>query len=203
MDVLHMELPRAFTTTVKPPDFRAAKAFESLGISFDSVDINTHFWKFSADTARMPLEFDRFLDSRRVTQAIEDLCGAISKVRTEWRCPLTVSGLRFGAASESTLNIPGVLDDPVFMSFVSRYSDALCARLQFSETGVKVISMGVDSPDSLVLACALSQALRKATRCRIVLGRASYENFTLRLRRSDIESSAILAGYFDALVYED
>lgn len=197
--VLHLELPRALTTTVKPVDFRSAGGLARRGVFLDHADLNTDFWQHVISPLGLGDLFAPGLNPGRVAA----LGAQLRELRRRFELPLTVFGFDFGAAARSSLAIEGAIAPAALRHFVRGYLDSIAARLDLAGEGLRAVSLGIDSAQSLVFACALARELRERVprECRVILGRHSYENFSLALRRADLEANGVLARFFDAVIW--
>ncbi len=202
--VLHLDMPRALTTTVRAFDLRAARRLAQKGIELDHADLNTRFWAFAlaAGGATVGLEA-LFTPDREVVssikRALEQLDGgALGRMK------LGPAGPSFGAPRSSGA-IAAAVADPPLAAFLKRWLDSLAPALGLDEEALQVVSLGVESADTLVFACALVPALRErlGERVRIVLGKHSYENFSLSLREEQLKRGDHLRRWFDAIVFHE
>lgn len=203
---LHIEVPRALTTTVKPPDFRLARELVAHGIECDFADLNMHFWSHVLGAGTSGLCIEHFFAPHLSKAVVNKLGIALAEIRERSQLPLTPMGCDFGLAAQSSLRISPLLQrSPRLAKFLEGYFEQLAGQLGLADANLRLISLGVDSQHSLILGCAMATQLRKLVggRSKIVLGKHGYENFSLRHKRNSIQANRALDEFLDAVVFNE
>lgn len=203
--VLHLDMPRAFTTTLKTFDFRTAAALQHNSVFFDQADLNSDFWAFAIRKIVPDLELSHFFAPHVSPEIVAKFVHFLSVMRDDYDLPLTPSGFHFGELADSTSHIGQAISVPVWHDLVNGYLDRILPLIRLEDDALRVVSLGVDSANSLFFACAFARALRGrlSKNIKLILGKHSYENFSLALRKDQIQRSGRLAEFFDDVVYHE
>src|SRR4249920_2380981 len=129
--VLHFEMPRALTCTVRMPDLRSAARLRSAGITLTTTDLGPHFWRYVLSLGQSEqFEFGALYSDEPRATAVLHIWNSLNNLNSA-NIPLTPFGLALkGGNIRSTGDINELISQPSFDSFVARYVDHLM------ETGV-------------------------------------------------------------------
>lgn len=91
--------------------------------------------------------------------------------------------------------------DVAILVLVERYLNHLSKIIDLDS--YDLLSLGVTSTNSLVLACAFSHQIKRqfGSSIQIVLGSHSYENFSLCFRHEDLNRSEYVNQFFDSIIF--
>ena len=203
--VLHLDMPRAFTTTLKTFDFRSAQVLSQNSVIYDQADLNSNFWQYAIRQTVPELDLANFFYPQVSPEIVSKFVRFFELLHGDHKVPLTPYGLQFGTLADSTRQIAKAVAGPGLRDLIEGYIDHLLPLLKLHDNALRVVSLGVDSANSLIFACAFAQALRKrlTSGIEIVLGKHSYENFSLSLRKEHIQKNAQLLRYFDEVLYHE
>lgn len=205
LSILHIEMPRALTATARMPDLRSAARLEKVGIDLHSVDIGSHFWSFIMGRANLAgLNIWALGDC---SSGIESLFAANDVLRSlnADGIPLTPFGFAFDDGEfQSTEKLKDIVSEPAVNDLIGKYAESVFATDTWRRASSDILSIGVDSAQSLAFACVFSCHVRRCfPKMRLVLGRHGYENFSLSLRADDVRNNANLERYFDHVIYTE
>ncbi|MFK4706189.1 hypothetical protein ABIC83_003028 [Roseateles asaccharophilus] len=194
--VLHMRMPGALTTTTRAFDFRNEGILSRHGVCFDHVDLGHRFWNHVLQRLS-GITMEALFDAESCRSAAPHLAVQLKQSSNVFGFELAPSGFNFGALSSSTFGISEVISNVAFMSLMT----ALVDEVKEDLADIDLISIGTESPESVLFGAAFTAALRTQVRptCQIVLGKSSYENFSLVFRSQDLEANGQLAKHFDGV----
>lgn len=203
--VLHLEMPRSFTTTLQMFDARSAVQFDAHSVVFDQADINTHFWQYVMSFVSPELQIDRFFDKALLPELLNDFCFFLGEFSKYYGVPLTPFGFEFDEIAHSSAKIIDAARNPALQIFADEYIENLSPNLKINDPNLKIVSLGVDSANSLIFACIFAKMLRDhlPDDTKIILGKSSYENFSLALRKKDLIKNKHLENYFDRVIFHE
>jgi hypothetical protein len=96
MQILHIDLPRALTTTIKPFDFEVAEYLKINNIFYDSIDINIIFWQFLFKQAESKLNLEKNLFAPEIKiSSIRELEKIVDNISTQFDLPISIFGFAF------------------------------------------------------------------------------------------------------------
>lgn len=210
MQILHLDLPRALTTTIKPFDFEAAKYLEGNNISYDSIDINIVFWQFLFKQAGSQLNLETHLFAPKINASnILELEKTIDGINTNIDLPISIFGFTFDENIVlSTLNIRKFCNNFFHLkifAIIELFIDEKLKNILFDNELPQVITLGIDSHQSLTFAALFAQAIKKiiSPNIKIGIGKHSYENFSLSFWEKDREVNENLHSIFDFVIYHE
>ena len=203
--VLHLDMPRALTTTLRAFDFRVAKFLFERGLFFDQADINGHFWQFTFQRYDPTFGLSHFFFPKVSREVVARMVDLLSQLHDAVGLPLLPQGFDFGKFADSSATIDDAVSGTEIVEFIHDYVDEVSPLLKLDDPELRCISLGVDSANSLLFSCAFARCLRERlpSHTRVVLGKHSYENFSLALRKDDIRASGGLLRYFDHIVFHE
>jgi hypothetical protein len=205
MKIVHFEMPGALSTSVAPFDFRAAREFANAGIQFESYETNQIFWKYIFEITESQLGLSDFFFPNLTAQTLSNFQKALQRFDEESMLPLGVEGAIFkDDIVQSSKKIIGLLEVPELIEFATDFVGYFQSLVGNSLDEATVISLGINSSQGLAFAVIFSEALRKLfpDKFKYVLGKHDYENFSLALKRDELEKSRHLYRAFDLICYK-
>jgi hypothetical protein len=205
--VIHMDVPRALTTKIKPFDFDGASYLNDLGIYYSSIDINIEFWNFLFEKLESSVGIESHLFYPEVSiDSIQELNRIINNINQKLKIPLSPSGFIFDYyLVSSTAGLYELCDSfngyDTIRDFIR---DKLINTLKRDGTP-DIISLGIDSSQSLGFAALFATALSElvSSKVKIGVGKHNYEDFSLNFRRDSLEKSNNLELIFDFIIYQE
>ena len=202
--ILHLDVPRGLTTTLRSFDFRSAAQFAKQGIRFDQADLNSVYWQFVLRTVSETASLDDYFHPRVSLETVCELASCLKQLNNRG-IPISPQGLDFGHCADSTNSIELALGSAAIRRFLADFVDDIVSNLNLAEDAPQLVSLGSISANTLIVACAIAQILRQhlPRETKIVLGKHSYENFSLALREKDIRANGRLEKYFDHVIFHE
>lgn len=203
--ILNLDVPRAFTTTVKSFDFRSSCELKSIGIDYDSIDLNLCFWQFAFQFSDSPITLDSFITANLKLENIHQFLSAQDNIRNKYGLELNPNGYFLQTSLTRAADIDEAIKAANLRGFVEDYTAHFVDRFDLHENRFNAISINCTSIATLIIACAIVRALREKLNYQpkfILIGQG-YENFSLRFRQADIERNGHLLNHFDAVAYDE
>ncbi|MBD2513762.1 radical SAM protein [Nostoc sp. FACHB-973] len=207
MKIIHIDIPRSLTTTIKPFDFDTAAYFNNLDIAYDSVDINIEFWQFLLDKVENGLNIEEDIFYPKICpSSIRELNYAIEKINTSLHIPFSPFGFSFD--EHLVYSIAGVQKlCETFYGFeaINEFIQLRLSSILQTDEIPAVISLGIDSNQALGFAAIFATALKRLlpTQVKIGIGKHSYENFSLSFWFDQLDKSQALSSIFDFIIYQE
>lgn len=202
--VIHLEMPRGLSLTVKSWRQDLYQALRSQGIEYQQIDLNPGFWRFYLNDRRTGL-FEQLLNLRYQTpafnlRAVEAASKYLRRYQTgELHPDFAGFSLRSDITSATSNLLEWVKSDaarhwlfPWIESFSEKLSDA------------EVVSLAVGSPDELAVAAAMAEYLRlNLPHVHSILSYHRWENFTLAPKLEALVVEGELLQLFDSVVLRE
>lgn len=199
--VVHLEMPRGLSLTVKPWRQALCKKLNAIDIEYIQRDLNTGFWRWLLDDFQSGL-FENFINidyqsSSYNNFSIQKTADLIASYATN-QFLVALSGVQFCTdISGSTEKLFQHVEQNIFGPFFHEWLDAVVLDC----SAAQVISFSVGSPDELVIASMLSAHFRRhMPEKQCVLTYHRWENYTLKPFLHDLVFNGQLLELFDAVV---
>ncbi len=158
--VLHIDVPRALTSTVNMFDFNTAYDLNRIGIDYNQCDLNLHFWTWVFEHHETQLSLNDFFFPMVSKSKIDLLTKLLKEISETLDTRLLPSGFYFSkSVRDSTANLNGLIDNELLMTFFEDYLNNVSIKIKVN--GYDLISFGVASASGLGIACVISELLRK------------------------------------------
>jgi radical SAM superfamily enzyme YgiQ (UPF0313 family) len=207
MRIIHIDTPRSLTTTIKPFDFDAATYLDTVGITYDSIDINIAFWQFLFSKVGSKLNIGKHLFyPASSSDSLRELDNVLEEINTTLNIPLSAFGFSFDdCIVTSTREIREFCENFSASKLIHEFVESILKEVLYADEVPQVITLGIDSNQSLTFAALLATVLRQFVppQVKIGIGKHSYENFSLTFWREKLEKSKNLNSIFDFLIYEE
>jgi hypothetical protein len=206
MNVIHLELPRHFTFTIKEYLVEARRLLEGDGHAFRQVDLNVEFWRWLLDLAT-PRHPGGCFDAIAAASTAGEMAAALVKVRAQLRDIALYYGLEIGLGGLRLRK--AVLDSSKAMGcLIGNYHGGGLFAGFFQEMDGKhrlleadVISLGADDQEGVFWALELAVWLKAAgARARVCLARHAHENFALQPHLEDLRRNGFFFSLIDSVV---
>ncbi len=208
MKIVHIELPRMFTLSVKEYLTEAAALLKNAGHDFQQFDINPNFWKWvlGLSTPRSPRDLYLPLlhagdgDPAAFFPLLAEISNHLNDISRLYGVPLTLRGIGLApAVLNSSYAMCSLVADNFGCGFFSNFFWQLNERLHFSDADL--ITLGVESPEGIFWALQLAAWLKSAAcTAHICIARHAWENFTLIHHIDDLAKNPWFFGIIDSVI---
>ena len=209
MNVIHLELPRHFTFTIKEYLVEAKREIEKDGHSFRQLDLNIEFWRWLLDLSTTHNPAGCF-DAIASASTAGAMAAGLLKVQAHLRDIALYYGLEIGLGG-LRLN-KAALDSSKAMGCLigNYYGGGLFAGF-FQELDLKyhlleadLISLGLDNQEGVFWALEFAVWV-KATgrRPHLCIARHSHENFSLQHHLEDLRQNQFFFSLVDSVVVHE
>lgn len=206
MRIVHVELPRFFTLTVKDYLVETAAALEADGHSFEQFDINPNWWRFvlGLSTPHSPRDLFEPLLAARVDETFWPL---LAEVRAHLADVGRLYGVRLGLAGlqlepavrDSSYGMCTLVADNYGCTLFSNFFQQLESRLHVLQADV--ISLGCEGQEGVFWAILLAAWIRSAgSSAHITIGRHAWENFSLLPHVDDLAKNPWFFGVISSII---
>ena len=191
-------MPRAFTTTIRTYDFRTAAILDAHSVFYDEADLNVQFWNHAFSSLEVEFGIRDFFSPDDLEGLLTEFCGFFEAFYEKYAIPLTPLGFALEEVFPSSGDIVSATQLPEFQLLVDEFLETLLPGLNLDDPTLEVVSLGVVSADSLIFACLFAEALRDhlPRGVKLILGKHSYENFSLSLRNAELQNGGALGKVF-------
>jgi hypothetical protein len=168
-------------------------------------DTNQHFWNYIFECTQSSLEITDFFYPNLNPQILANLVNCLNSWSEEKWIPLEISGPAFSdeivRSSKRMLELQQV---PQLLEETSEFLRYLCRSGEIQLDQADVVSLGVNSQQSLAFAVIFGEVLRREFpgKFKVILGKHDYENFSLALKRNEIERTKHLFTAFDLICFK-
>ncbi|MGB8354879.1 MAG: radical SAM protein [Chthoniobacteraceae bacterium] len=185
MNVIHLELPRIFTFTVKEYFTEVKSTLESDGHTFRQYDANPVFWRWLMQLST-PYSPGDCLAPLLKTEPDETFWASIAEMQRHLRdistlygIKVELAGLRLPAAvADSTYAMCSLIADNFGCALFSGFFQHLDERIHFS--GADILTLGNDGQEGVFWALNLAAWMRaRGSTAHICIARHGHENFSL------------------------
>jgi hypothetical protein len=206
MKIVHVELPRFFTLSVKEYMTETASALQSGGHEFAQYDINPNFWRWlmALSTPHSPGDcFEAIVaagSSQKLWPAMAELQAHFRDIGRLYGVPVNLQGLGLSrAVVESSYAMCSLVADnfgcALFANFFSHVDERLGLRQ------ADVVTLGLDNPEGVFWALQLASWLRTAgSSAHIGIARHSWENYSLLHHIDDLAKNAWFFSVIDSVI---
>ena len=202
--VLHLEMPRGLSLTIKPWRQDLFRALDNQQIAFKQIDLNPNFWRFFLNDPETGL-FEQLINLSYQTSNFNSLAvNQADKYLRRYHCDelsAEFSGFELNACiTQSTESIASwVTSDNAsqwLFPWITSFSEDL--------VDANIISFSVGSPDELAIAAAIAEYLRQyAPEKHCVLSYHRWENFSLAPKLDMLINQGKLLQLFDSVVLKE
>lgn len=202
--ILHIDMPRALTTTIRGFDFRNASILDDVDIVYDQVDVSPIFWEYCLQKYNNQLSLDFLFRPELSIDTVSQIEAAMDNAKTWIGFDLTPFGISFGKELCSSSEVSVLSCHEKLITFFCEFINTGLCRLDLKIRPPEIISIGVESINTLVIGAVFARILHiELPTTKIVLGKHSYENFSLALRKSDIIENGDLYKIFNYIVFHE
>jgi hypothetical protein len=206
MRVVHVELPRTFTLSVKEYMTEAAALLSAAGHGFEQHDINPNFWKWvlGLSTPRSPRDLFEPLINVEANEGIwpllAELRGHLNDVTRHYGMPLDLDGIRLPReVLNSSYAMCTLVADNFGIGLFANFFQHMEEKLRLRDAGL--ISLGLESPEGVFWALQLAAWLRAAgSEAHICIARHAWENFTLLHHIEDLAKNPWFFGVISSVI---
>jgi nucleoside-diphosphate-sugar epimerase len=204
MRLLHLDVPRELSHSLRPWRRDLFRAAASLGASYQHLDLNFVFWRW---LLRAP-DFDGFLRLADLSR-----CAPAEGREILDYCSQRIGSyvLPQGAWSEKGLQLePGVIE---FSESIAEWSASEAVQRVLSPWlelvdpaigSVDVLSVSAGAPEEVALAAAVTAYVRERyPQIHVCLSHHRWENFSLKPRLRDLITRGALLRMFDSVVLHE
>jgi len=213
MRIVHLELPRIFTLSIREYMTDAAELLQRAGgggHQFEQYDINPNFWKWllGLSTPRSPRDlFEPLIN----VQASPDVWPLFAETRSHLSDITRLYGVGIGLEGirlprdvvNSSYAMCALVADNYGVGLFSNFFQQLEEKLKFRDA--EVICLGLESPEGVFWALQLAAWLRAAgSEAHICIARHNWENFSLLHHIDDLAKNPWFFGVISSVIlYEE
>ncbi|WP_417531613.1 radical SAM protein [Marinobacter lipolyticus] len=208
MDVLHLDMPRSLSFSVKPYDFLSASLLHESGQHrFRQFDLNSWFWHHALsvdDRSLVDLVYQFHNHQPGYNLFLLDrLDRRLRQLSAQTAVSMTPYGPQFPEPVKfSSLELADFVDGGPFYDWFSGFIDSL-ESLSAKIAEADIISLGVDSANGLVMSACLAKYLKaRFPDKHVSLTRHEYENYSLSSCVHDIVENNAFFEVFDSLAID-
>lgn len=206
MRVVHLELPRIFTLSVKDYMTDAAAALQCAGHAYEQYDINPNFWKWLLGLSTPHSPRDLFEPLLRAGEG-EDLWKVLAETRAHLNDISRLYGMHVALTGihlpreviNSSYAMCTLVADNYGIGLFSNFFQHLDEKLHLRNADL--ISLGLESPEGVFWALQLAAWLRAAdSTAHICITRHAWENFTLLHHIDDLAKNPWFFGIIQSVI---
>ena len=209
MKVIHLELPRHFTFTIKEYLVEAKRQVEEDGHAFRQLDLNVEFWRWLLDlsTPHNPAGCFDAIASARTAGA---MAAGLVKVQAQFHNVALYYGLEIGlgglrlrkAALDSSKAMGCLIGNYYGGGLFAGFFQELDLKYQLLEAGL--ISLGLDNQEGVFWALELAAWLKASgSQSHLCIARHSHENFSLQHHLNDLRQNGFFFSLIDSVVVHE
>ena len=206
MNVVHIELPRGFTFTVKEYLTEVKRDLEAGGHAFRQYDANPVFWRwlmrlstpYSPGDCLAPLLSMEPDDT--FWPGVAEMQRHLRDVSTLYGTKVDLHGLRLPAAvADSAYAMCSLIADNHGCGLFSGFFEHLDGRVDFS--GADILTLGSDGQEGVFWALNLAAWMRaRGSKAHICIARHGHENFSLVHHVENLAKNEWFFGLIDSVV---
>lgn len=208
MDVLHLDMPRSLSFSVKPYDFLSASLFQESGQHrFRQFDLNSWFWHHALSVDDLSLvdlvyQFHNHQPGYNL-YLLDQLDRRLRQLSVQTAVSMTPYGPQFPEPVKfSSLELADFIDGGPFYDWFAGFIDSL-EPLSAKIADADIISVGVDSANGLVMSACLAKCLKaRFPNKHVSLTRHEYENYSLSSCMADIVDNEVFFKVFDSVAID-
>jgi hypothetical protein len=209
MKVIHLELPRHFTFTVKEYLVEAKHQLEQDGRGFRQLDLNVEFWRWllNLTTPHNPAGcFDAIASASTAGAMAAGLVQVQAQLRNialYYGLDIGLGGLRLKKTVLDSSKAMGCLignyyGGGLFASFFHEMD----AKYQLSEADL--VSLGLDNQEGVFWALEFAAWMKSSgSRSHVCIARHSHENFSLQHHLDDLRQNAFFFSLVDSVIVHE
>ncbi len=206
MKIVHLELPRIFTLSVREYMTEVAAELERQGHTFEQYDINPNFWKWllGLSTPHSPRDlFEPVINAGESTNLfalLAEVRAHLNDVSRLYGMPLGLEGIDLPReVANSSYAMCSLVADNFGCGLFSNFFQHLDERLRFRDASL--ISLGLESPEGVFWALQLAAWLRAAgSTAHLCIARHAWENFTLLHHIDDLAKNPWFFGVIESVI---
>jgi hypothetical protein len=206
MRIVHLEMPRIFTLSVKEYMTEASALLARAGHAYEQYDINPNFWKWALglSTPHSPRDlFEPLIGieaSSEVWKLLAETRAHLSDISRLYGVNLSLAGIHLPRpVINSSYAMCSLVADNYGIGLFSNFFQHLDDKLHFRDAAL--ISLGLDSPEGVFWALQLAAWLRAAgSEAHICITRHAWENFTLTHHIDDLAKNPWFFGIINSVI---
>jgi len=209
MNVIHLELPRHFTFTVKEYQVEAKRQLEEDGHGFRQLDLNIEFWRWLLDLAT-PHNPAGCFDALASASTAGAMAAGLVQVQAQLRDIALYYGLEIGlgglrlrkAVLDSSKAIGCLIGNYHGGGLFAAFFQELDAKYQLSEAAL--VSLGLDNQEGVFWALEFAAWMKSSgNRSHVCIARHSHENFSLQHHLDDLRQNAFFFSLIDSAIVQE
>jgi hypothetical protein len=206
LKIVHVELPRLFTLSVKEYTTDVAAAMQNAGHEFEQYDINPCFWKWVLGLSTPHSPRDLFepistADSSKGLWAIlAELKAHFLDLGKFYGVPISLAGLQLPrAVMDSSYAMCSLVADNFGSALFANFFQQLDARLHFRNADL--ICLGLEGQQGVFWAVQLAAWLKAAgSTAHISIASHAWENFSLLPHIADLAKNPWFFGVISSVI---
>lgn len=202
--VLHLEMPRGLSLTIKPWRQDLFRALENQHVEFKQIDLNPNFWRFYLDDPSTGF-FEQLINiSYQSADFNSHAIDQAAKYLRRYNCDelsAEFSGFELNACITQSIES---IESWVTSDSATQWIFPWIASFSEDLANANIVSFSVGSPDELAVAAAIAEYLRQyAPEKHCVLTYHRWENFSLAPKLDMLISQGKLLQLFDSVVLKE